>query len=267
MNIFKLVLGIYIVIVLVIIILYFTRKHRNYWVRMLMDLKPCPFGKQIYEEQVRYNDREADGYVSYTLFGDYNKYAPTLYKSLENISKYLPRWVGIVYVAIDIPKNVLKNLRKLNATVVVMGPNKPLGYEASLWRFLPAKGNKPFVSLDADDLFTSEIAGDISMWIDSDKPFCILNQHNFALPMTAGTWGSRWCSVPDMKERMDKYCEHWFGFDESFLYNEIWPIVRQKGYWLTNRARRYDLAIIIGVLILISFMIYSLYLLYNQPTP
>ncbi len=83
--------------------------------------------------------------------------------------------------------------------------------------------------MDADDVF--DRTEEIKEWMASGKPFGLFNRNKFLLPMTAGTWGARAGELLDIQEKLDQYCEHWFGFDEAFLYQEIWPQVEARGYW------------------------------------
>lgn len=262
MPIFYLLLFIYLVIFVIVIILLSTRKNRNYWRRVFIDLKPCPFGKETYSILSSQGENfNSFGTISYSLYGNYDKYTSNLYKSLENIPKLLPNWQARVYVANNIPSEVRQEILKRGAELIVMGPELPKGHEAALWRFLPAKEAKPFVSLDADDVFNSRVANGINKWIASGKRFCSLNPFNFYLPMTAGTWGSRDAAIPHIQELIDKYCEHWFGFDESFLYTHIWPITEKYGYWKSSNLPLKTLTAL-GIIALIILIVCSLYMAY-----
>lgn len=259
-----LVFAVYVLIILLLAILYLTRYRRNYWFRVLVDIKPTPFGKKTYDCVKKYTVKNKEGIASYSLYGDYEKYYHTLIKNVSSVKEYLPKWCVRVYTAVDIPKKMLKELRDNEAEVFIMGPKKPLGYEGSLWRFLAAEENVPFVSLDADDEFTKNIAEDIIKWQGSGKAFCSLTEHKFALPMTAGTWGANPGTIPDIKEKMDKYYETWFGFDEAFLKKEVWPVMNKKGFWRTRRAKRYDILFVILLFIILFLMFWSLYLVYKN---
>ena len=249
---------IYLILIVLVVVLYWSRKRRNYWRRVLFDVSPCPFGQEIYTVQSISGTRLSQGILSYSLYGNYSKYAPKLYYNLDRISKLMPSWQARVYLAANIPQEVQNEILAHGAEIYVMGPEAPKGHEGALWRFLPAAEDKPFLTLDADDEFNERIVSDISAWLKSGKRFGNFNKFKFFLPMTASTWGSRDRAVPDMEQRINKYCEHWFGFDEAFLHNEIWPIM-QKDYWATFGVPLKGL-VITGIVILVLLMIYSLYL-------
>ena len=118
-------------------------------------------------------------------------------------------------------------------------------------KLLSAAEDLPFVSLDADDEFDDSVVVDINSWLRSDRDFILFHRYQITLPMTAGAWGSRNRAVPNMHELVERYSDHWFGLDECFLLNVIWPIVQQKGYWVTPRMTKVYGFIILGLLTLV----------------
>lgn len=258
MLIFYLLALIFSVIIITGMILVATLHRKNYWRRVVADITPCN-PADTYEIQGIYGTRpKASGIISYSLYGNYRKYSINLLKSLRNIPKYLPGWQARVYVAMDIPESLFDKLLANGAEIILMGTALPKGHEAALWRFLPAGQDLPFVCLDADDVFDHKIAADIKNWLATSDNCIILHRHQFYLPMTAGMWGGRNCPVPDMKQRLDKYAEYWFGFDEAFLHKEIYPIVSQLGYW---RSEYLPLNVLCGIalIIIVTLIILVLY--------
>ena len=235
MILFVLLLFIYGSFFLFMFLLWFTRKRRNYWRRLLCDIHPTPLQRQLFRPISTFDfpNDSPDLIVSYSLYGNYSKYLRNLQRNLLRIRQYRPSWRPYVYLSSNIPLDIRKDLHSFGAKVIVMSP-LPSGHEAALWRFLPASQSIPFVSLDADDLFTLNFVHDIESWLHSRRKFVSLDRFKFILPLTAGTWGSRDSAIPDIQERLDKYSDSWFGFDEAFLYHEIWPEVKKCGYWSTS---------------------------------
>lgn len=250
MILFYLLGFIFISIIVTIFILVATKDRRNYWRRVIADIEPskntCP-SEIICQIGI---DKSRKGIISYSLYGDYKKYGPSLIDSLTIIPRYMPGWQSVVYAAIDIPKDLKNTLINKGAEVIIMGPDPPRGHEGALWRFLPAAQELPFVSLDADDIFNARIAHQIKLWLKSNYQFGIFHYYQFGLPMTAGMWGSRNCAIPDIKERLDKYEETWFGFDEAFLNREIFPLGKRAGYWRSAHLPLQSLSILGGVILL-----------------
>ena len=265
-KLFVLLCVIYIIILLIVFAVFKSIGCRNYWKRAILELQTCPFGQeqlQIMSEESINEIPNPKGIVSYSLYGDYNKYSINLLKSLDTIPELSPGWQPYVYVGIDVPTTIKSKLLEKHARVITMGPEKYQGHEAALWRFLPAMQEIPFVSLDADDVFDRWIAGEIQCWIKSGKRFGNFKQYGLFAKMAAGLWGSRDSAVPDMDKLIKNYCEHIFGFDEMFLRAEISPIMCDLGYYQTTTWKLRELAIL-GLLLLIIAMIASLYIAKNS---
>lgn len=251
--------------------------NRGYSRRVLADINRCPFGKEMYFPVRTIGERsDAEGLVCFSLYGKYEKYAPTLYGQLDDIAVLMPTWQAHVWTPIDVPQNVINNITSRGAAITIMNggtsqsqasqPSAPQvgikGHEGALWRFMGAMQTKPFITLDADDSFDRNLLPKIRAWLNSGETFFIFKPIEILLPMAAGRWGGRGISdpdhpnqlkppIPDMLDRMNLYCEHWFGFDEAFLKKEIWPLVKKIGvyksaHWPINEIL---LFIIIGAFI------------------
>lgn len=245
----------YILIILIIIIFFYcvTHNERNY-IRRALPIQTCAFGKLNYEVKEKYGTHN-DFLLSYSLFGNYNKYTPTLLKSLDIIPSLLPEWTVRVYVAPDIPIEILKRLIE-KCEVYVMNQS-PLGYEAALWRFRPIEEQITFVSLDADDIFDVQRANDIKKWLLSNKPFASFSKHAYFVPLDAGKWGARpiQANIRDMND----YCEPWFGFDEAYLRDQIWPLFKKYGYFQGDKPYYLIEWTMVLIFCIITLMIYTLF--------
>lgn len=262
MKLTRILLLIYVIIIVVVAIFLLKFTNRGYSRRVLADVNRCPFGKEMYFPVTTIGENsKAEGLICFSLYGKYEKYAPTLYKQLDDIPKLMPTWQAHVWTPSDVPQDVIHNITSRGAALTIMNggtspsqasnPSAPQvgikGHEAALWRFLGAMQTKPFVTLDADDEFDPRLPSKIKSWLNSGKTFFIFKPLEILLPMAAGRWGGRGIEVdgmleapiPDMLDRMNLYCEHWFGFDEAFLKKEIWPMVKKIGvyrsaYWPVN---------------------------------
>ncbi|MFS8159941.1 MAG: hypothetical protein ACMG6E_06970 [Candidatus Roizmanbacteria bacterium] len=184
----------------------FSPGNRNYWRRTFGHLAKCPFGKTTtniistinQDGIVSGTSLGVQGIISYSLYGNYEKYHVNLFKSLAAIPNLLPGWEVRVYVGVDIPDHIRQKLLAGGAVIVTIGPDPPKGHEAALWRFLPAMEEAPFVSLDADDVFNKKIAKEIKRWLRSGKQFASFKRYPFFLKIAAGLWGSRGKAIPNM---------------------------------------------------------------------
>uniref|UniRef100_A0A6C0LY95 Uncharacterized protein n=1 Tax=viral metagenome TaxID=1070528 RepID=A0A6C0LY95_9ZZZZ len=194
------------------------------------------------------------GVLSYSLFGDSASkrfrpglIEPLLYNSKE-MKTELPGWSSRIYIAKNISDDIKNELVEAGYELYVMNvPTKDEGY---VWRFMPASENKPFVSHDADMRFSNwmnetSIGTVVKNWLKTDKPFLrrilVSHMHSFfnITPILAGMWGSRpqknkYNSLTDIKETLEKYDFEGFGMDEVFLTREIWPKMKEHGYYSSS---------------------------------
>ena len=216
------------VLLIVFVCIIYRITKRGYWKRLARDLQP---NSQPYYEESRYGTPLSGrlGVISYTLYGNYTKYFPQLLTNLDQIKVQMPQWQPRVYVSQKIPQGSIQEMVSRGAEVVKMSPKEPSGHEGALWRYLPGKENLNFVALDADDPFDKK--EEIWSWYNSGMPFGLFNKNQFLLPMTAGTTAARAGTLTDIQDLLNTYSEPWFGFDEAFLYQLIWPRVQEMGYW------------------------------------
>jgi hypothetical protein len=266
---------VYVLIIVVVAIFLLKFTNRGYSRRVLADITRCPFGKEMYFRLSTQGERsDSEGWICFSLYGKYEKYAPTLYKQLDDIRKQMPTWQAHVWTPSDVPSDIVSNIISRGAALTIMNGgnsqaeatalNAPKigvkGHEGALWRFLGAEQTKPFITLDADDSFDTGLPRKIKKWLESGEPFFIFKPWEILIPMAAGRWGARGIPdedgvlrppIPDMLERMNAYCEHWFGFDEAFLKKEIWKMVDKAGvyksaHWPVNEIL---LFVIVGAFI------------------
>lgn len=270
---------IYLILIICVVIFMLKFTNRGYSRRVLADIVTCPFGKEMYFPTSTTGDNpNAEGWICFSLYGNYTKYAPTLYTQLDDIRVKMPTWQARVWTPSDVPTDVINNITSRGAAITIMNggtsqvqasdPAAPLvgvkGHEGALWRFLGATQTKPFVTLDADDKFDPNLPSKIKKWLDSEQPFFVFKPWEILLPMAAGRWGGRGIvdennvlqpPIPDMLERMNQYCEHWFGFDEAFLKREIWPIVSRLGVYKSAHWPVNEILIFVMVAALIASII------------
>ena len=260
-----LILYLIIILIITLIIIYTQTSHRNY-LRRSLPIQTCAFSKTNHHVIQTYGNipPNTEGLISYCLFGNYSRYINTLYNSIINISTLMSNWYPRIYVAIDIPTDILNKLLSYNVQVYIVGPNKPMGYEAALWRYYPASETLPFVSLDADDLFDFSISNNIKNWMKSNKIFATFAKHGFIVPLDAGKWGAKPINnkaiFPNIQNDINSYCEYWFGFDEAYLKNKIWPLFQQYGYYQCPQQYFLSELTIILIVIILSLMTYTIYL-------
>jgi hypothetical protein len=222
----------------------------------------------------KYNvNHKSLGVVSTCLFGNLEseeiqkRYLKPLLQNANQISNILPGWVLRIYLSPTISEKIIQLLIDNNCEVYVM-TKKPDGYIGTMWRFLPAAENKPFISYDADmlleenSLFVPVLASNINKWLATNKPFFRrrLAHVNILIPISAGMWGAKpinhsTAAIPDIQEIMEQYCDTEFGCDESFLAKEVWPKFNNKGYYSVSNKLEWIILVVIFLLILILLTI------------
>ena len=176
------------------------------------------------------------GTISTSLFGQPSapwrlRYWEPLLASARATSRLLPGWRLRVYLDPTLDTDeYCGELKRLDAEVYVMQQSN-VGLIGTLWRFLAAAEERPFVSIDADWTIDAEWASMIRRWLDSNKPFFLRkNPFGILIPVTAGRWGARGKLLLDIRARLDAYYDIRRGSDEAFLTREIWPLMQQAGY-------------------------------------
>jgi hypothetical protein len=218
------------------------------------------------------------GIISYSLFGDGSKkdfhikyVQPLLNNQIPFSHDSINGWVGRVYISSSIPPEIYSHLLKKGYELFIMNEDPNEKFRGLLWRFLPAGDNTPFIVHDADmnieynSVFMPGIKN-IPGWLRSDKLFFRrkIFPINIFWPFSAGSWGAKPTKenkppIPNIKSIIEKYNHDWFGTDESWLYNEIWPIARKEGcYTLYSPSEK-----IVGIIFLILIFVIIGIILYK----
>lgn len=211
--------------------------------------------------------QDAKGIFSVSLFGNMEdpnfrqNYILPLLKSGLAAPKTLHKWYVRVYLDPNHPSRLINELLDHNIEVFIMEESSK-GYNGTMWRFLPAGEDIPFMSHDSDmvvgeyDSSLPDIINGLKKWVKSDKDFVQfrIGHINFFIPVSAGTWGSKNCAVPDIQRRMEHYDSEWLGCDEAFLSKELKHDIRNHGYVFWNKIEIIEVVILLSVLIIAYFL-------------
>ena len=249
---------------------------RSFFKRVLGHTKLCKPDeeKPSFDIRKKYNEHPyAEGIISTCLFGKMdtprfrNTYIKPLLYNANILNTLLPNWYLRVYMSPNTPQSLINDLIQKDCEVYIMDKlsNKYIG---TMWRFLPAGETIPFVTHDADmrldekNIHIAPLSKNIKKWMKKNKKFFKRNLSliNLTVPLSAGMWGAKPAEdnkppIPDIKERMEKYCNNWFGCDEAFLTKEIWPEFKTYGYY--SVYNRVYIGLIIFLFILMVIILYS----------
>jgi hypothetical protein len=239
---------------------------RNMRRRRLGDLRTCDNGAGSCDIQETINDHpDKVGVIAISLFGDMNepvkreRYFDPVIRNAKIIGNYMPEWYIRVYLCPNVPTNIREELINADCEVCIM-KTPSNGFNASMWRFLAAADDVPFLSMDADFKIDDKYFGfyspaeHVKKWLQTDKDFFhrSLQHISMLIPISAGMWGGKANSVPDMKDRIEHYCADWFGCDEAFLSKEIYPMFKERGVY---RAGNWLEIIVVLAIIALGFTI------------
>lgn len=232
----------------------------------------CKTKKEPFQIRKKLNRQpDSKGILVVSLFGDlndpyiYNRYVKALLKNVGKMKMVISGWTVRVYITPEANQKVINDLIEKGCEVYIMSKASD-GMDGALWRFLAAAGDKPFLSIDADDKGFYNWKH-VHKWLEGDKPFFrrTLAMLNSYIPICAGLWGGKANSIPGIKERISKYCgKKDYGIDEAFLSKEIWPLFKKEGYY--NSTCGWDILfwilLSVGLFITIATFVYIMYIMY-----
>ena len=174
--------------------------------------------------------------ISYSLWGDSEGY---LIGGIINadIAKWMwPEWICRFYIAPDVPKCIIEELKKRdNVEVVLM--DKTEGWNGMFWRFYPCSDESVdvMISRDCDSRLNVRDKAAVDEWLESDKDFHTMRDNcQHGMPICGGMWGARNGIISDMKELIDSYerkrDDNNHGIDQHFLRDVIYPKVSNSVY-------------------------------------
>lgn len=117
--------------------------------------------------------------IVFALYGSNLIYIDGAYENLMLQSKLYPEWTCKFYVDDTVPQSDVKRLIDNGAEVVMMP--RADGALGMWWRFEPFKDTtiERFIVRDADSRLSSKEVAAVNEWIESDKEFHIMRDHQY----------------------------------------------------------------------------------------
>jgi len=171
--------------------------------------------------------------ITYALWGDNPKYNIGAIKNCDLASIHYPDWISRFYVAKNTPEKTIKILEsKKNTQVIEI--NEVGDWRFTIKRFIPfsEKDVEVFISRDCDSRISSREVTAVNIWLNSNKKFHIMRDHPFHgnFPILAGMFGAKNGIITDIEEKMKEYIKknikETYHFDQIFLLNYIWPLIK-----------------------------------------
>jgi len=178
--------------------------------------------------------------ISFSLYGDLDKYCLGMLESIEIINEKYSDWEIYIYYN-NIPEKILFILKIKKNVKLFECLTKGYKWEGMFWRFYPIENTKIdiFISRDADSRINDREMNLVNNWIESDKCFHIIRDHEgHRIEILGGTFGIK---IKDFKkknpsfQKIDYYKNLFYNrFDKNvekqpdqiFLGEYIYPLIR-----------------------------------------
>jgi len=164
--------------------------------------------------------------ISYTLYGNNEKYTSGAIINCEMVKQYYPGWQARYYVGKTVNDEIVQALIKLGAEIIKVDIKEDAS--ASLWRFLIFCDFSVDAAIlrDTDSTITKREVAAVQEWLDSGKSYHIMRDHpHHSSLMLAGLWGAKSEKLRNIKELIDEYLpeKYNWGIDQEFLSDIIYP--------------------------------------------
>jgi hypothetical protein len=185
--------------------------------------------------------------ISFSLWGNNKLYCCGAIANAKLAVTLFPGWTCRFYVADDVPKRVVRDLRDLGAEIIPKSTS--MGFTGLFWRFEVADDIdvERFIVRDCDSRLTPRDAAMVKEWEESRFPVHIIRDCESHCAWICGaTWGMvtdflvlQGLTMQDLviqfwQDYRDGNTEHGFesnrgrlyGVDQEFLSRKIFPMIR-----------------------------------------
>jgi hypothetical protein len=169
--------------------------------------------------------------ISFSLWGDNPKYTIGAIRNAELTPIIYPGWVSRFYCGESVPKDIIKTLKSLPNTEVIM-MNIDGDWTGMFWRFYACEDSDIMLSRDTDSRLNLREKNAVDEWLNSDKDFHIMRDHpHHNTVILGGMWGVRNGLLKNIKELISDYSKgNFWQVDQNFLKEKIYPIVSNKSF-------------------------------------
>ncbi|MDF1657309.1 MAG: hypothetical protein P1U58_06830, partial [Verrucomicrobiales bacterium] len=178
-------------------------------------------------------EKELKNVISFSLWGENPRYLRGAIRNVTAAFDIYPGWVCRFYCDDSVPDEILRLLQRRGAEVVMR--ERPASfYEGLLWRFEVV--NDPsidrFLVRDCDSVVNVKERVAVDEWLASDKWFHLMRDYaSHTEVILAGMWGGVSGVLPPLEELLksfDSKLAPTRTFDQLFLRDVVWPVVRQS---------------------------------------
>jgi len=169
--------------------------------------------------------------ISFSLWGENPLYTIGAIRNAELTPIIFPGWISRFYCGLSVPTNIIKTLKSLPYTEVIM-MDVDGDWTGMFWRFYACGDSDVMLSRDTDSRITIREKLAVDEWLNSDKDFHIIRDHpHHSIEILGGMWGVRNGLLKNIKIIIDDYVkDNFWQVDQNFLRDEIYPMVEGKSY-------------------------------------
>jgi hypothetical protein len=138
--------------------------------------------------------------VSFSIYGDKDKYIVGLIDNLRLRPLYYPDFCSFIFFDNTVPKNVVETCQRYENVVLIDMSGEKI--PKMLWRFLPkdfVEGVELFISRDCDSRLSKRESEAVYEWIKSKKNLHIMRDHpcHYRYAMYGGMFGLKNAKLKD----------------------------------------------------------------------
>ncbi|MBK0378202.1 hypothetical protein [Mucilaginibacter segetis] len=192
--------------------------------------KQILFGKDRFKiiDQIVRDPCEKTKIISFSLYGNNDRYLLNIDHVLQSYKNYLPDWKLRIYVSNDTKDQIIQLLLNNDCEIFVMN-GRGIDFRYSMWRFLSIEDKKAeaIIIRDIDSVCTLREKKMIEEWLISDKNFHIIRDHIcHNTYIMGGMWGIKGNTFTIKKMFNQLLLVNKYDCDQEFLSKIMYPLVK-----------------------------------------
>jgi hypothetical protein len=162
--------------------------------------------------------------ISYSLWGNNQKYIIGAQKNIELAKKFFPDWKVKIYVSTN------TNFIYESDNLEIIYRTETQSQEGCFWRFEACDSDDIVIIRDLDDRLSERHRFVVDEWLNSDKDIHIIRDHpNHVYPIMAGLWGCRKGILKGLSVLIKSWeNKDYYTTDQNFLSQVLYKYIIQK---------------------------------------
>lgn len=166
--------------------------------------------------------------ISFSLWGDIQKYTVGAIKNAELAQTIYPGWECYFFIGQSVPESIQNHLLEF-PNITLFYKNQPENWTGMFWRFETCYDSGIDVSIfrDTDSRISMREKYAVDQWLESDKTFHIMRDHpHHGFPILGGMWGHKKNDKYDMRKLLNSFDKtNRYGTDYEFFGNVLYPMI------------------------------------------